>query len=126
MGSGLLGEITADDVGVVGEPESAHRTQVARAAWGCAGALSAVDVGDAPVPEVVQVLDRHAGAVSIVGGHRSDAEFVERPPHRHQRHLGSNSIEPGRRQTATCVWRKKYIVATAAKTLNGAGRFCGF
>src|SRR6476619_3183268 len=48
------------------------------AAWGGAGTLAPVDVGDVSMPQRVQVLDCQTGTFCVVRRHRTDGDFGER------------------------------------------------
>ncbi len=97
-GPGFLGEITSDHVSLVGQTEYAHRLQIAAAARRGAGTLSTVDVSDASMTELMQMLDRKARPIGIVGGHGSEDGLRQGSTDRHDGDFAADDVEPGRRQ----------------------------
>ena len=99
-GAVVFGETAGQDLGGVGQSVTLQCCAVAAAAFGGAGGASAVDVGDAPVSEVDEVVDGFAEAGGVVGADDIDGVVPHRPCNDDDRHRGDEVAQVGRRLVA--------------------------
>ena len=95
-GSVVLGEPAGQDAGGLAEVVPLEGLAVAASAFGAAGGASAVDVGDAGVAQVDEVIDRLVDAGVVVGPYNIDGAVTDGASDNDRGHPGGQVGQIGR------------------------------